>query len=78
VASASAAAASLGVFTQPEAAQAKRNKPPPEEKKVELEDKSLGVNEQRALANARRKDAMKASVEAAKAKAKSISSPQSE
>jgi len=76
VASASAAATTLVVFTHPEAAQAKRNKPPPEEKKVELEDKSLSKNEQRALANARRKEAMKATVEAAKAKAKSISSPQ--
>lgn len=75
---ASTAATAVGVFTQPEAAQAKRNKPlPPEEKKMpELEDKSLSKNEQRALANARRKEAMKATVEAAKAKAKSISSPE--
>jgi hypothetical protein len=59
VAAASATVA-LGVLGQPEA-QAKRNKPAPaEEKKKEEEDKSLGAYDARLLANARRKEAMKA------------------
>ena len=67
-----AAAAAAAVFVQPEA-QAKRRPPPPEEKKkVELEDKNLSAYDAKILANARRKDALKATVEAAKAKAKSI------
>lgn len=65
------------MFVQPEA-QAKRNKPPPpEEKKKEeevLEDKSLSAYDARLLATAKRKEAMKAAVEAAKMKAQSVAS----
>lgn len=62
------------MFVQPEA-QAKRNKAPaPEEKKKEEENKDLSAYDARLLANAKRKEAMKASVEAAKMKAKSIAS----
>lgn len=69
---AAASATVLGVFVQPEA-QAKRKPPPQEEKKkVEPEEKNLSAYDARILANARRKEAMKATVEAAKAKAKSI------
>ncbi|KAG0557774.1 hypothetical protein M758_11G152200 [Ceratodon purpureus] len=69
---AAASATVLGVFVQPEA-QAKRKPPPQEEKKkVEPEEKNLSAFDARILANARRKEAMKATVEAAKAKAKSI------
>lgn len=62
---------------QPEAADAARRKPPPveeEKKPAEQEEKYLSKSEQRAIANARRKEVMKASVEAAKAKANSIAS----
>ncbi|KAG0607666.1 hypothetical protein M758_8G046700 [Ceratodon purpureus] len=69
---AAASATALGVFVQPEA-QAKRNKPAaPEEKKKEEENKDLSAYDARLLATAKRKEAMKASVEAAKLKAKSI------
>lgn len=71
---AAASAAALGMFIQPEA-QAKRKPPPQEEKKVESEEKNLSAYDARILANARRKEAMKAAVEAAKEKAKSIASP---
>lgn len=62
-------ATTLGVFSQPQAAEAKRNKPPPEEKKVEEEDKSLSAYDARLLANARRKEAMKENIDKLKAKA---------
>lgn len=68
-----ASAATCGLFAQPEAQAAARRKPAVEEKKEEkVDDKGLSAYDQRLLANARRKDAMKASVEAAKAKAKSV------
>ena len=68
-----ASAATSGLFAQPQAQAAGRRKPAVEEKKEEkVDDKGLSAYDQRLLANARRKDAMKASVEAAKAKAKSV------
>ena len=70
---AAASATSLGVFVQPEA-QAKRNKPPPPEETKKEEDKDLSAYDARLLANARRKEAMKAAVEAVKLKAKSVAS----
>lgn len=63
----------LGVFVQPEA-QAKRNKPVEEKKKEETEDKSLSAYDARLLANAKRKEAMKAKIDAAKAAANPIAS----
>lgn len=69
-------ATTLGVFAQPQAAEAKRNKPPPpEEKKAEVEDKSLSAYDARLLANARRKEAMKENID--KLKSKSIGSGES-
>lgn len=67
---AAAIASTVGVFGQPQAAEAKRNKPAPEEKKVEtVEDKSLSAYDARLLANAKRKEAMKAALDKVKAKA---------
>lgn len=60
---------------QPEAQAARRKPPAPEEKKVE-EDKGLSAYDARLLANARRKEAMKATLEAQKAKAGSVATTQ--
>lgn len=70
---AAASAAMFGSFAQPEAQAAGRRKPAVEEKKEEkVDDKGLSAYDQRLLANARRKEAMKATVEAVKAKAKAV------
>ncbi len=63
----------LGVLGQPEAQAGKRKPPPPEEKKVE-EDKGLSAYDQKLLASARRKEALKLSIEEKKAKGKSVAS----
>lgn len=59
------------MFAQPEGADAKRNKPAPAEEKkaAEAEDKALSAYDARLLATAKRKEAMKASIDKLKAKA---------
>ena len=74
---AASATTGLGVLLQPGAAQARRTKAEPETKKAEpkaAESKDLSAYDARVLANAKRREAMKASVEAAKLKAKSFTS----
>lgn len=71
LATASVAAAAVGFVNQPDA-QAKRKPPPtPEEKRPE-DDPNLSALDAKKLANARRKEAMRAMVEGAKAKAKEV------
>ncbi len=70
---ATASGTMLGVLGQPEAQAGKRKPPPPEEKKVE-EDKGLSAYDQKLLASARRKEALKLSIEEKKAKGKSVAS----
>lgn len=71
LATASVAAAAVGFVNQPDA-QAKRKPPPtPEEKRPE-DDPNLSALDAKKLANARRKEAMRAMVEGAKAKSKEV------
>ncbi|KAL2630112.1 hypothetical protein R1flu_014798 [Riccia fluitans] len=71
---AAAIAAATSLLNQ-EDAEAKRKPPPPPEEKKPEEDKNLSALDAKKLANARRKEAMKASLEAAKAKAKEAAAP---
>ncbi len=61
-----------GLLGQPEA-QAGKRKPPPPVEKVE-EDKGLSAYDQKILASARRKEALRLSIEGQKAKGKSLAS----
>lgn len=62
-----------GLLGQPVAQTGKCKPPPPVEKKVE-EDKGLSAYDQKLLASARRKEALRLSIEGQKAKGKSLAS----
>ncbi|KAL3688105.1 hypothetical protein R1sor_014414 [Riccia sorocarpa] len=69
LAAATTVLAASALLNEPDA-EAKRKPPPPPEPKKQEDDRNLGALDAKKLANARRKEAMKAMLESAKAKAK--------